>query len=193
MGTRNLICVVKDNDYKVAQYSQWDGYPEGQGIVILNFLRENDMTKFREQVDMCEFITDDDFFNKAYAELGIDTTSGYINLEDSIKFSNKYPQLSRDIGGGILEFIQNNNNVLLKNSIDFANDSLFCEWAYVVNLDSNLFEVYEGFNKEPLSENERFYNPTLIPKNEFYPVKHVVSFDLNSLPTDSEFLSNFSE
>lgn len=28
MGTRHLTAVVIDGDYKVAQYGQWDGYPE---------------------------------------------------------------------------------------------------------------------------------------------------------------------
>ena len=32
MGTRNLTAVYLDGQYKVAQYGQWDGYPEGQGI-----------------------------------------------------------------------------------------------------------------------------------------------------------------
>lgn len=31
MGTRNLTCVVLDGEFKVAQYGQWDGYPEGSG------------------------------------------------------------------------------------------------------------------------------------------------------------------
>lgn len=31
MGTRNLTAVYLDGQYKVAQYGQWDGYPEGQG------------------------------------------------------------------------------------------------------------------------------------------------------------------
>lgn len=190
MGTRNLICVVKDNEYKVAQYSQWDGYPEGQGLTVLNFLRENDMDKFRQQVDKCTFIEDDDFFDNAYAELGIDTKSGYISMEDANKFASVYPQLSRDMGGNILDFVLNNDDALLKNSVDFANDSLFCEWAYVVDLDKNTFEVYEGFNKTPLSEDERFYSSN-VDDNEYYPVKHVISFDLDSLPTEREFLDSF--
>ncbi|MHC5949058.1 hypothetical protein ACVXZ3_04645 [Providencia hangzhouensis] len=40
MGTRHLICVAKDGDYKVAQYGQWDGYPSGQGLTLLTFLRD---------------------------------------------------------------------------------------------------------------------------------------------------------
>lgn len=190
MGTRNLVCVVKDNKYKVAQYGQWDGYPEGQGLVILNFLRECDLDKFRIQIDKCTFIEDEDFFDKAYAELGIDTKDGYISMKNADKFASVYPQLSRDMGGKVLEFIYNNDNVLLQDSVDFAHDSLFCEWAYVVDLDKNTFEVYEGFNKEPLSKEERFYSSKQV--NEYYPVKHVISFNLDSLPTKSEFLGAFA-
>lgn len=34
MGTRNLTAVYLDGQYKVAQYGQWDGYPEGRGGLI---------------------------------------------------------------------------------------------------------------------------------------------------------------
>ena len=34
MGTRNLTCVFKDGEYKVAQYGQWDGYPSLKTQVI---------------------------------------------------------------------------------------------------------------------------------------------------------------
>lgn len=40
MGARNLTAVYLDGQYKVAQYGQWDGYPEGQGITVLTFLRD---------------------------------------------------------------------------------------------------------------------------------------------------------
>jgi hypothetical protein len=31
----------------------------------------------------------------------------------------------------------------------FLYNSLFCEWAYIINLDTKKLEIYEGFNKNP--------------------------------------------
>jgi hypothetical protein len=46
MGTRHLTMVVSNNETKVAQYGQWDGYPEGQGVTILTFLRSKDSSEY---------------------------------------------------------------------------------------------------------------------------------------------------
>ena len=32
MGTRNLTMVIQDQQTRIAQYGQWDGFPDGQGI-----------------------------------------------------------------------------------------------------------------------------------------------------------------
>ncbi|KAF2194392.1 hypothetical protein K469DRAFT_773578, partial [Zopfia rhizophila CBS 207.26] len=37
-GTRHLICVFHKGRFVVAQYGQWDGYPEGQGVTLMKFL-----------------------------------------------------------------------------------------------------------------------------------------------------------
>jgi len=144
MGTRNLICVVKDDKYRVAQYGQWDGYPEGQGITALNLLHSMDLEKFKDQVSKTEFIS------KKEIDKIIQQAEG--------NWSKAYPQFSRDTGTEILSIVYNAEKpIQLYNSIDFAADSLFCEWAYVIDLDKNTFEVYEGFNQFPLSEEDRFY------------------------------------
>lgn len=192
MGTRNLTMVIQNKKPVIAQYGQWDGYYSGQGVVALNFLRECDLERFRETVERCRFIENskrkqkeiDNFLTKIGAQ------DGWMNGEQSEKYKKKYPFLTRDNGASILELIYNdesNNLLWLHNSSDFANDSLFCEYAYVVDLDKNTFEVYDGFNRQPLDKGERFYTET---PNEggYYPVRFVYSFDLLKLPIEEEFL-----
>lgn len=199
MGTRHLICVVKNEEYKVAQYGQWDGQPSGQGVDILNFLQnEMDKTKFENQIDTLSFATEEEQ-KQTWIEIGAEPNT-MISEEVANKYKELYPEYSVDNGSGILRLIQNSDRLLkLRNSINFANDSLSCEWGYVIDLDKNTFEVYKGRNRTPLDKNERFYfiqeqlKPTTVLDTVYYPVKHIISFDLDSLPTEDEFLGNFED
>ena len=195
MGTRHLICVVKNGEYKIAQYGQWDGYPEGQGINILKFLSEEmDKEKFERQVSGLSYMTDAEF-NQLWLDHGVnlDNCDGYVSSDVAERFYTKHPELSRDTGSNILSMVQSaNKKIKLRNDIDFASDSLFCEWAYVVDLDKNTFEVYQGFNRIPLSLDERFYGIDK-RKGEYYPVRHLATFVLNNLPTKDGFFSCFKE
>jgi hypothetical protein len=175
MGTRNLTVVVLDGQYKVAQYGQWDGYPSGQGDTVCGFLQNvMDLEKFKSAVRECKFVTSDEIKAK-WVECGADSKSNFVNLDVSEKFKQKYPQLSRDTAAEVLGLIQSGVARELQNSISFAGDSLFCEWAYVIDLDNEVLEVYKGFNKEPLDPTERFCNPmgiTLEQGNkEYSPVR----------------------
>ena len=44
MGTRSLICVVKDKEYKLAQYNQWDGYQGNERANIQKRFLEHDIS-----------------------------------------------------------------------------------------------------------------------------------------------------
>ena len=196
MGTRHLICVFSDGEYKVAQYGQWDGYPEGQGVDALNFLlHEFKRDVFLEKLKMVSFGTQEQLMAQ-WKECGADD-SGWVSFEVSNLHREKYPENSRDTGAKILKIIQETEKpLLLCNSLDFAADSLFCEWSYVIDLDKNTFEVFKGFNTEPLNENERFYHLKYDPKHrteKYYPVRLVESFNLNNLPTVEEFLNKFRD
>jgi len=183
MGTRNLIAIYKDGEYKVAKYCQWDGYPSGQGIGILRFLRDKmDREQFEEKLKLVRYIPDEEA-EKLYNE-------------NSSNFENLYPALCRNMGSEIFNFIKNSEEEILTNNyIDFAGDSLFCEFAYVVDFDNNTFEVFEGFNKTPLDDNERFYSFKGKGEGnvEYEPVSLSQKFDLNNLPTDEEFLNLLEE
>jgi hypothetical protein len=76
---------------------------------------------------------------------------------------------------------------MLSDQIDFANDSLYCEYAYVIDLDKDILEVYQGFNKEPLPEGARFTG-TKKDSEDYQAVKLVASFPLGSLPENFDAL-----
>ena len=198
MGTRNLTCVYLDGEYKVAQYGQWDGYPEGQGMTCLKFVRdEMDEKKFKEHVRIRRFAS-----NSYLRDLGetYGAVNGWMSLDDSKRLRDNWPQFSRDTAAEILLMIQNDHvSLLLKNDITFAADSLFCEWAYVIDLDKRTFEVYEGFNQEPLTEDDRFFfleeksNKEHRGEDKYHPVKLVKLWSLDELPTEEEFLNAFNK
>lgn len=196
MGTRNLIAVYLDGEYKVAQYSQWDGYPEGNGIECLHFLRnlynEHGEPDIREMFRNLSWYSKEEL-DKIYGLLGVDE-SGWLTIEQSKRLKKYCPELNRDTGAGILDLIvQHSGNMKLCNSLGFAKDGLFCEWAWVIDLDKNMFQAYEGYNKHPLKEGDRFYSDFDLEDHDYYGPKFVAEWDLMRLPSDEEFLKAFKE
>ncbi|EXE17198.1 hypothetical protein J558_2879 [Acinetobacter baumannii 1106579] len=191
MGTRHLICVQHNNEYKVAKYGQWDGYPSGQGVGILEFLKGGfNKALFIQKLDNI-FEPTDEQVKAWYREAGNTRDDGYVDFEVSKRFSAKYPSFSRDAGSDILGIIQNSESPIpMRKYLEFAAESLFCEWAYVIDLDKNTFEVFQGFNKTPLDRSERFASVTSPNSNEgYYQVKFLESFDLDNLPSEEDFIA----
>lgn len=175
MGTRHLIAVQLDGQYRIAQYGQWDGYPSGAGETVVEFLKCWDRPLFESKLRASSLLTKED----------LDKLNETIQKEGIRDWPTRWPELSRDTGAAILEKVQNSEpGIKLKNSIDFAGESLFCEYAYVIDLDTNKLEVFKGYNKEPVKEGERFFAAKRDPDSpEYHPVRLVGSYDLNDLPT----------
>lgn len=202
MGTRNLTVVFMDGEYRVAQYGQWDGYPEGQGLTCLRFLRDQMNEKdFRDALSHIKYI-DDEKLQKIWIDYGMDAY-GSIPIKDANRFRQTFPEFSRDTGAKILSMIQDNKitSNCLEDCLTFAADSLFCEWAYVVDFDKRTFEVYKGFNKTPLEKSDRFYFLREYESDDEYSdkpyryhgVKLAKKFSLDDLPEDDTFLDAFKE
>lgn len=169
MGTRNLTIIKLNGEIKVAKYCQWDGYPTGQGKTLAKFIQNGlDVEKLKKNVLKMSAISEADL-NRRWRKIGVygDTCT----FEQSDKFREAYPELSRDIGAEIVELIQNgsfkknhykfdndkmikteiqyklNKRTKLLNDFDFLNDHLFCEFAYLIDLDKQKIEVYAGTKK----------------------------------------------
>lgn len=191
MGTRNLTCAVVNGEYKVNVYGQYDGYPDGQGLDIYNILSNCDLDLLKENVSKCSSLDTQEKIDELFESV---VPGG--NQDDHSHWSifyEKLPYLSRNTAGKIFKYILE-KPLVLKSELEFAADSLFCEWAYVVDFDKRTFEVYKGFNKEPLTEEDRFFFLEEHSEDGYHPVKLVVSFPLDNLPpTSSKFLDFFRE
>lgn len=190
MGTRNLTMVIKGEKPVVAQYGQWDGYPSGQGMTALKFLRSKSLDKFKKKLELIRFATDEDVAEVESFMKSIGVNDGWMDMDQAGKYHQAYPFLTRDNGAQILQMIQDNKDpIFLTDSSDFAKDSLFCEWAYVIDLDKNTFEVYEGFNESPLEDGERFHGDKK-EDSEYFPVRAIKTYSLDELPTPTQFLKD---
>ncbi|WP_270828935.1 hypothetical protein [Aeromonas sp. QDB20] len=188
MGTRNLTCVVVDGEYRIAQYGQWDGYPSGQGATALQFLLSMNRESFITKLRAARFATDEDL-DAIQAELDAAAPGSSSRM---MAEGGKYQQFSRDLGANILNIVAKAEpGILLKDRRSFAADSLFCEWAYVVDFDKGTFEVFQGFNEAPVPEGERFHWITSDdPSPGYYPVRLVKTYQLDALPTHAQFLAD---
>lgn len=167
MGTRNLTVVVHKGEVVIAQYGQWDGYPDGQGATALEFLQNMDRNKFVSQLEKVKFM--DEAKEKEVADFVESITgdkSGWMTMEQAEAYHKKYPLLTRDNGAQILQLVYDSpeDTIWLRNEIAFFSDALFNEWTYVIDLDKNILEVYHGFGKTRPEETSRFYN--IIVENE---------------------------
>ena len=187
MGTRNLTMVISNGETKVAQYGQWDGYPSGQGKTVVNFIKKNSVKKFKEVLEKVKWINKrkqkeiDDFFKS------IGCTNGWMNMDQSKLYHEKYPLLTRDNGAQILQMIMDckDRTIWLHDSTDFASDSLSCEWAYVLDLDKRVLEVYRGFQTTPISEDERFASMEKMDYKmdgyDYYPIHLLTKYTFGEL------------
>lgn len=146
MGTRHFIGVVSEEQYKIAQYGQWDGYIEGQGAVVLEFLAKADLEILKTKLNNCRFIENSEV-RQMYVNAGDspDNNSGFVSCEIADKFNNMYPSLSRDTGAQILNLVYwSTSEIPLVNREDFLSDDVWCEFGYVINLDRRTLQCYNN-------------------------------------------------
>ena len=186
MGTRHLTIVKKNEEIKVAQYGQWDGYPSGTGVDILRFLtEEGNLARLDSKIHLCRNILDS---SVDFREVAVEEHPEWFN---------------RDTGSDILGMIADTNTpVYLSLDLEFGGDIIFCEWAWVIDLDERQLDSYTGPKTTGIETSEDG-EPQLITEvlsgdrgifsilNRDQTVTRIVSIDLDDLPDHDTFLSLF--
>jgi hypothetical protein len=133
MGTRHLTKIIDSTGRtRVAQYGQWDGYPDYTGTRILDFITEHgNLDRIENALKKVHFVTDEEL-------------STFIQVDTDV--NTIYPQFSRDTGCDILRVLAYSVGYTLPlvDNSDFENDGIFCEGVYTINYQTKEYTSYFG-------------------------------------------------
>lgn len=123
MGTGHRQEVItKDGEMKIQQYGQWDGYPDGQGLGILKYLKSGNLSKYQENLSKIPLID-----SKQIEE--VSNTEGW---------SKVYPYLSRDCGSDIHQMIEDGVvRFVYHTDIEICKE--WCDGFYTIDFKKNIF------------------------------------------------------
>ena len=129
MGTRHRQEVItKDGEMRIQQYGQWDGYPDGQGVEILEYLRNGDLEKYQKNLDSIPLINEDE--------------AKFISSNED--WARVFPYLSRDCGSKIHQMIED-GVVRFVQHAPIEECERWCEGFYTIDFENDLFiSEYRG-------------------------------------------------
>lgn len=130
-------------------YNHYDSYPSGLGNNVVDFIKSTTIKEMSEVFDKIVLIKDNEVDYKAL----------------------------RDYQGDLSAYKRGITRMI--NNATFMQDSLFCEWAYIINLDTNKLEVYKGFNQ--VKSNNR-YQPKYANGQGYWGVSLFIELPLNDIP-----------
>jgi hypothetical protein len=118
MGTSFLLCIYHASRFVVARYGSHDGYPSRAGLSIMEWISPAFVSGLRRKLAFIRYRIprsyEDDYTDD---NLGVAILADIIRANDTIEHSF---------------------------ALNFAHDGTFCEWTYVIDLDSKVLEVYYG-------------------------------------------------
>lgn len=168
-------------------YNHADSHPRGVGSVILSELRAVDDWKIvRERIGQLVPIAE---------TRPLEGFDGYMRSEMRRCFSDAelaidprdYYDLFRPLQGTLKPYLDGRLSCMAVAN-EFIEDSLHCEWAYIVNLDNDQFEVWRGLQKEVPPQSNRYGAEA--NRMGYFPCALVREYALSGLPEEKQFCAD---
>lgn len=177
MGTSGVYGLRKNGVDKIT-YSQSDSYPNGLGKNIVEFCKVR-FDKLNDLYDKIILVNEDS--KPTREQIDICINNNWVNLNVSDKSYDDWYCLLRELQGEPIKYLYTKDNLYMINNSDFIKDSLYCEYGYIINLDSNTLEFWRGFQQKP-QDNNRYGCNALNPYvGGYYPCKMVLEIPLNEI------------
>lgn len=182
MGTRGIYGLRKNKKDKMT-YNHYDSYPEGLGNTILDYIKQHTNKEMNILYDRLELVDQSLKFDELSDEQQKNISDMYFKENNNQqKDLSKYDMYSllHSFQGELNKYDDYDKINFMTDDASFIKDSLFCEWGYIINLDKNVLEVWEGFQKKP-QKNNRYGTKD---NNGYYPCKKIKEFKFKDIRKD---------
>ena len=172
MGTRGALGFHIDGRDKV-MYNHSDSYPSWLGRKVADFIRETSDDELKQIAERIRLVSDDlpptPEETVKYSKYGNENVGG--------QTLNEWYCLLRETQGDLTPYRDDCLDVMIDDS-SFLLDSLFCEYAYIINVDDGVLEFYTGYNKK---NGKGRYGAKKDVESGFYGVHLVETTPLNRI------------
>lgn len=173
MSTNGVYGFYKNGINKLT-YNHSDSYPSYLGDNIVSFINKSSFDEMNDIFDRIILVDQDE----PASDKAIRECHQYCNISVSNGDIANWYCLLRGTQGDL--FAYKNGLRYMIDSQEFIKYSLFCEWGYIINLDTNMLEIYKGGQKTP--QNNRYIIDT--PFEGYYNCKLLKEMPLNAIPYD---------
>lgn len=142
MGTQGLIAIRLDAHYVFSQKCDHSAYPRDHGASIFGFLKYVDLDRFKRQCDTLVPMEQEEQDNLLKSILGR-APQGITDYERE-RLELRYPEIYWDTGAAALHMIYNGTLKRDPQHFRFGGQGLWCEWAWVIDLDHDLLRIHAG-------------------------------------------------
>lgn len=177
MGTRGSYGFRKNGVDKLT-YNHFDSYPESLGKDVVEFCKNHSVEELNKLYDKIIMVKENDTPTEEQMKYCIE--NGWSNFSVGTQTKEDWYCLLRNLQGNLEELSKAKTQAYMTDNNNFIRDSLFCEYAYIINLDDEVLEFYEGFQKTPQLGNR--YGTTLEDGYDgYYPCKLSLTVPLNEI------------
>lgn len=189
MGTRGALGFFANGETKVG-YQQFDSYPSGVGAEALDFIATSTLEELRTAANRLVMVTK----KTPITQEIVDHCAPFSNLNVSEQSTDDWYCLLREAQGNLEPIVRGGLNYML-DSQDFLEDSLFCEYAYLINTDEGTLEFYKGFQDKrhkigrygiAQSKSRKKYKPPYEGAEQYFPVALYLTIPLADIIGSSE-------
>lgn len=174
MGTRGFAGFVVNGEVR-ASYNHFDSYPTGLGRSVAKaaaeWTREARLSEVRVKAENMRLLAED---------VKVPDPEAAGDMSDMNEAFHVYRGQQGDLDAMLW------SGVMVTMHSTWPADSLFCEWGWLVNLDTCELEVYAGFqmaNVPGLGRFAHLRDPDPDSDSEYGPVRHIGTFSLATLAT----------